>query len=234
MKKKPPKASKNKAADWEGFDDCAICQAMKNGEASSFEGLKKAFAKANFENHRMTMRAPDKNDLYYDAMDALNVDDYESAEEMLIRAKKIDPDYVQTYVGLVTVYGRPKDKKKASENILSGFEKVLKKFPKWPRRMEWGDMDNRAYLRAIQYRADLHVDEGEKEDAIYLYHLLLRLNPNDNQGVRYILAGVYAGISGEEINKMFDEGNIKQNWGKLERLVNKQNAIHKFWKELKC
>jgi len=36
-----------------------------------------------------------------------------------------------------------------------------------------------------------------------------------------------------EINEMFDEGNEKQNWDKLENLVKKQNAKHKFWKEPK-
>jgi len=40
------KKGKNKKDEWEGFDDCAICQAMKNGEANSFEGLKKAFQEA--------------------------------------------------------------------------------------------------------------------------------------------------------------------------------------------
>ena len=97
--------------------------------------------------------------------------------------------------------------------------------------MPWGDMDNRAYMRAIQYRADLYADEGEKDKAIELYRLLLRLNPNDNQGARYTISGVYAGISGAEINKMFDKGNAKQNWDKLENLVKEQNAKHKFWKQ---
>ena len=35
---------KNKKDEWEGdCDDCAICRAMKNGEADSMEGLMKAF-----------------------------------------------------------------------------------------------------------------------------------------------------------------------------------------------
>lgn len=74
------------------------------------------------------------------------------------------------------------------------------------------------------------MDDGEKEKAIELYKLLLKLNPGDNQGVRYVLSGVYAGISGEEINNMFDEGNDNQDWSKSERLVQEQNAKHKFWK----
>jgi hypothetical protein len=64
---------------------------------------------------------------------------------------------------------------------------------------------------------------------IELYKLLLKLNPGDNQGVRYVLAGLYAGIDGQKINKMFDEGNEKQDWSKLEKLVANQNKKHKFW-----
>ncbi|MEI7709703.1 MAG: UPF0158 family protein [bacterium] len=35
--------------EWEGYDDCAICQAMKSGNNSSSE-LKKAFSEQNFMN----------------------------------------------------------------------------------------------------------------------------------------------------------------------------------------
>jgi len=237
MKKNKDKISKaNSETEWDGFGDCPICQAMKNGQADSHEGLMKAFKDAgaqSFEepNFHMTMKTQDKNDLYYDAMDAVNAGDYKSAEKLLLKAKEMDRDYVQTYVGFTAVYSRPKDKKKLHENIKLGYEKVLKKFPKWPKRLEWGDMDNRAYLRAIQYMGDFYLDNGEKDKAEELYRLVLKLNPNDNQGVRYILAGMYAGISGDEVNDMFDEGNKKQNWDKLEELVFEQNKKHKFWKE---
>lgn len=175
------------------------------------------------------------NDLYYDAMELLsgNGDDAKRAEKLLMKALKLEDHNVQTHIGFVHVYGSLKNKKKAEEHINEAYNETLKRFPKWPPRMEWGDMDNRAYMRAIQYMADLFADQGEKEKAIELYRLLLKLNPSDNQGVRYTLSGVYAGISGEEINAMFDEGNEKQNWDKLENLVKIQNTKHKFWKEPK-
>jgi len=143
----------------------------------------------------------------------------------------IDKDNAQTHIGFVHLYSALKDKKKTNEYIKKAYAETRIKFPSWPKRMEWGDMDNRAYMRAIQYRADLHADEEEKEKAIELYRLLLKMNPNDNQGARYTLAGLYAGISGQKVNDMFDEGNEKQNWDKLENLVAEQNAKHKFWKE---
>lgn len=175
------------------------------------------------------------NDLYYDAMDLLdgNTNDAKIAEKLLKKALKLDEHSVQTHIGFAHVYGVLKNKKKAHEHIQTAYNETVKKFPKWPSLMSWGDMDNRAYMRALQYQADLFADEGEKEKAIELYRLLLKLNPNDNQGARYTIAGVYAGISGEKVNKMFDEGNKKQNWDKLEKLVAEQNSKHKFWKEPK-
>ena len=177
----------------------------------------------------------DIDNLYYDAMELLDGgrSGAKKSEKLLLKALAIDPHSPQTYIGLVQVYGVFKNKKKVAECIKNAYAETVKKFPVWPKEMLWGDMDNRAYMRAMQYRADLYADEEEKEKAIELYKLLLRLNPNDNQGVRYTLSGVYAGISGEKINKMFDEGNAKQNWDKLENLVKTQNAKHKFWQEPK-
>ena len=177
----------------------------------------------------------DIDNLYYDAMELL--DDGRSgakkAEKLLLKAVAIDPHSPQTYIGLVQIYGVIKNKKKIEECVKKAYTETVKKIPVWPKTMFWGDMDNRAYMRAVQYRADPYADKGEKEKAIELYRLLLRLNPNDNQGVRYTLSGVYAGIGGEKINEMFDEGNAKQNLDKLENLVKEQNTKHKFWKEPK-
>lgn len=38
--------NKNKKDEWKDCDDCAICRAMKNGEANDMEGLMKAFQEA--------------------------------------------------------------------------------------------------------------------------------------------------------------------------------------------
>lgn len=179
------------------------------------------------------MRKQDKDDLYYDAMEYLRngEEGARKAEEMLLYALKIDEHYVQTYVGLANVYGVSGDKKKARAAIIKAYEETLKKFPKWPKEMPWGFLENRGYLRAIQHRADLFWDDGDNNEAIKLFRFLLKLNPNDNQGVRYEISALYAGITGDKLNKMFDEGNEKQDWSRLEKLVETQNSKYHFWKE---
>ena len=180
----------------------------------------------------MAMKVADKNDYYYDAMEFLELKGgAKQAEKILFEALKSDENYVQTHIGLAYVYRSLRRKKKEKEHIKLAYENTVKKFPKWPKIMMWGEIGNRAYMRAIQSRAELFVDEGEQDKGIELYRLLLTLNPGDNQGIRYVLAGVYAGISGDEVNAMFDEGNANQDWRALEKLVITQNKKHKFWVE---
>lgn len=176
-----------------------------------------------------------QDEYYYDAMELLNCGKAgaKKALKLLESALKMDEDYAQTYVGLICAYGNLGKKKEYEKAVRTAYEKTLKKFPKWPKSMEWGWLDNRAYLRAIQYMAELHWDNGENDEAIDLFKLLLKLNPNDNQGIRYEIAGLYAGLNGDDVNDMFDESNAKQNWDALEKIVNDQNKKHKFWKEPK-
>lgn len=52
----------------------------------------------------------------------------------------------------------------------------------------WGILETRPYMRARSGLAQALWTMGEREDAIAHYRDMLRLNPNDNQGIRYLLA----------------------------------------------
>lgn len=51
----------------------------------------------------------------------------------------------------------------------------------------WGILETRPYMRARCGLAQALWTLGEREEAIDHYNELLRLNPNDNQGIRYLL-----------------------------------------------
>ena len=53
--------------------------------------------------------------------------------------------------------------------------------------MFWGMLSTRPYMRARAGLAECLWDMGRKEEAIGHFWDLLRLNPNDNQGIRYLL-----------------------------------------------
>jgi len=52
----------------------------------------------------------------------------------------------------------------------------------------WGFLETRPYMRARAGLAATLNALGEVDAAISHYHDMLRLNPNDNQGIRYVLA----------------------------------------------
>jgi len=172
-------------------------------------------------------------DYYYDAMGYLNIGDTKMAKFLLQKAIKLNEDFVAGYMGLTAVAKKEKDREKEKVYAELAFEKTRKVFPKWPEELRWGIIENRQYLRAICDRACVYHIEDNFSEAEKLYRLLLKLNPDDNQGVRYLIAGMFAGLKPEDVDKLFDEGNKLQNWDKLEKLVCEQNAKHHFWEEPK-
>lgn len=54
----------------------------------------------------------------------------------------------------------------------------------------WGQVTTRPYMRACMGRAGLLEQLGRRDEAIAEYQELLRLNPSDNQGARYLLVAL--------------------------------------------
>lgn len=52
----------------------------------------------------------------------------------------------------------------------------------------WGIMETRPYMRALEGLAGCLCEQGRRTEAIDIYREMLRLNPADNQGIRYKLA----------------------------------------------
>ena len=52
----------------------------------------------------------------------------------------------------------------------------------------WGFLETRPYMRARAGLADILLQLGDEDAAISHYRDMLKLNPNDNQGIRYVLA----------------------------------------------
>ncbi len=73
----------------------------------------------------------------------------------------------------------------------------------------WGTVETRPYMRAKANYAQTLWLLGEKEKAIEQYEQLLNLNPNDNQGIRYLLLPAYLELKryneAEELMEQYDE-----------------------------
>ncbi len=171
----------------------------------------------------------DKNYCYYEGMECLNMGNIETALMWLYQAVILDEYYVEAYVGLASLYGMVKNVELQRKNILRAFEITMYKLPFLEKNISWGIIENRQYLRALENMALIYSIDNNIKDAEEIYRLILKLNPSDNQGVRYYLAGLYEGLSPEKIDLMFEDGDKKQNWSDLENLVKRQNKIHNFF-----
>lgn len=177
------------------------------------------------------MSKKDKYDYYYDAMDALNGGHVSLAKKMLNMALRIDLEFVDAYNGLAAAYEDEGNKKKARECADIAFNLTKRKFKKWPEEMEWGWMENRPYLRAICNKAIYLHEGGALDEAENMYRLLLKMNPHDNQGVRYLLAALYGDEAPGVVDERINKGNEEQHREDLEKMLEKQNKKHKFWKD---
>jgi tetratricopeptide (TPR) repeat protein len=67
----------------------------------------------------------------------------------------------------------------------------------------WGYIETRPYMRAKAGLAGCLWEGGHFEEALKHYREMLELNPSDNQGIRYIIAGclLYLGLE-EELEKL--------------------------------
>ncbi len=62
----------------------------------------------------------------------------------------------------------------------------------------WGLLETRPYMRARAGLAACLWQLGEREEAVTHYRDMLRLNPNDNQGIRYTLLGCLLAIGSDD------------------------------------
>jgi len=110
-------------------------------------------------------------------------------KKLVKQALELNPNNVDAYNYLA---GIEKDIDKAIkmfEKAIKAGEKTLgKKFFKEEKGYFWGIIETRPYMRAKAGLADCFVAKKEIEKAIYIYEEMLELNPNDNQGIRYLLS----------------------------------------------
>lgn len=173
------------------------------------------------------------SEYYYDAMDLLNAGKANKAINLLKKAVEVNKHYVEAFVGLAWCYASKRNRKQYEEFVNKAFQETKRKFPKWPKEMHWGFLENRQYLRAIKEMACVYWETGNQKDAEELFRLLLKLNPNDNQGIRYLIAGMFTEITGKDVDRMMDRGNEKQDWSEIENMLSEQNKEHNFWIEPK-
>jgi tetratricopeptide (TPR) repeat protein len=149
-------------------------------------------------------------DLMYDAWGAKGNQRVKLAKQALA----ISEDCADAYVLLAEETAKdPKQAKDLYEKGVAAGERAIKAqfgeaiFEEDP-DFFWNVMETRPYMRALE---GLAISLWELEDhtkAIEIYQQMLKLNPNDNQGVRYVLAScLLKKERHEELEKLLEEYN---------------------------
>lgn len=120
------------------------------------------------------------------AWDAAETDDDAKAVRLAKRALRLDPACVDAYGVLAT---RAKSHAEAESLLRQGiaaWERANPERQDWVGHY-WGLLETRPYMRAKEALASVLLEEGKGEAAASVWTEMLKLNPNDNQGVRSLL-----------------------------------------------
>lgn len=128
--------------------------------------------------------------------------------ELARRALEISPDCADAYVLLAQESTR--SVKKAKELYEQGVRAAERALGPEVFREDvghfWGLIETRPYMRARSGLAQTLWTIGEQQQAIEHFADMLRLNPGDNQGIRYLLASCLLEIGNDErLGKLLDQ-----------------------------
>ncbi len=171
-------------------------------EAEAF--LQKMLASGALEAQPARIPVEQAQDLMYDAWEATGWRRVELAR----RALEISPDCADAYVLLAEEAARSlEEARDLYEQGVKAGERAL-----GPRMFEeevgsfWGLVETRPYMRARAGLAQSLWMLGERQQAIEHYTDMLRLNPGDNQGIRYLLAACLLEMGSDEaLGKLLDQ-----------------------------
>ena len=126
------------------------------------------------------------------AFEAMEATSAAQARKLAKRALRLDPDCVDA----LAAAGR--SGRATQQEMIEGLQKAVPpanarwaKFIRENKGDFWLLLETRPYMRAMEQLAGLLRGEGISLDAIEVYKRMLELNPNDNQGVRDPLLGLY-------------------------------------------
>jgi tetratricopeptide (TPR) repeat protein len=138
----------------------------------------------NFEKD-FSSKSDQAQDIVWEAWDA-----EDSAERIALahRALKIDPDCSDAYNVLGCEESDPDKKREYFKKTIDVFKKHHnKKYFDETTGYFWGELETRPFMRGLQEYGICLWKDGKEQEAIETYREMLKLNPNDNQGIRFIL-----------------------------------------------
>jgi tetratricopeptide (TPR) repeat protein len=136
-------------------------------------------------------------DMMYDAWET---DDFRKRIALARQALEISHDCADAYVLLAEEVANSLGEalELYRKGVEAGKQSIGKKAFKEYEGHFWGFLETRPYMRARVGLAQCLWQSGQREEAVEHYKDMLRLNPNDNQGIRYVLASCLFDLARDE------------------------------------
>lgn len=133
-----------------------------------------------------------------------------SAKKMAKGLKEMideDPDFFDSYITLADLYYHNGWNKEGKKLLKEAQERAMMRIAdakgNWPKSMEWGFLENRHLMRAIERYGVLCWELEKIDEALDIFRRLLRMNPRDNQGARHNILAIRLGLGVKEWQKPF-------------------------------
>ncbi|MBP7796846.1 MAG: hypothetical protein KA059_08750 [Elusimicrobiales bacterium] len=161
------------------------------------------------------------DDLIYKALD---LDDRKERIKLAKKALSISKDCVDAYIILAQEYAESIEEKIEfyQKGVEAGERSLGEEMFKNNTGYFWGIIETRPYMRAKLGLAQCLWLSGRYDESLSNYYNILKLNPNDNQGVRYLLAIYLAEIKKyDDLEKFLNSKEYKDDimaewlWTKL-------------------
>ncbi len=138
-----------------------------------------------------SLRSSDAGQLFDQGMEHWWAGDRPTACRLYRRALKIDLLHADAnnHLGIVALERR--QLKAAAGHFQAAIDGGSRSLVRDRGLVEWGHLENRPYLRALHNLALVHAERGDHEESAALWEQILTFNPNDNQGVRWLLGEAY-------------------------------------------
>lgn len=150
--------------------------------------LERELAKALGLDEDVTVEEAEADELFYAAMDATNT---ETCSRMLEAALAKNPRHIDALVELAQLYEDDNTAFFFLSRAIEFGEEDLKDELRNDAAHFWGLHHTRPFMRAKQALAERYFDVGNLINAAYEIEEMLRLNPGDNQGMRWTLMEIY-------------------------------------------
>lgn len=203
MKKRPPRKTKKTGIS-------------APSQSSSLHVIESLPAKFGAEPHGNAIDAA--QDIMYDAWDA---SDRKRRIALARKALDLSPLCADAYVLLAQETAKNLDQ--AIDLYRQGVEAGEKALGKAAFRDDvghfWGLLETRPYMRARRGLAQTLWDKGLRDEAVTHYRDMLCLNPNDNQGIRYLLLDCFLILGRNDdatklIKRYKEDGSAPWSWSR--------------------